>query len=163
VALVAYVLVIEKLPLSSVGWRAPSLSSAGFGFLGAVVAFAGMAALYLYVIPHIDPAYGAKSTALTALPLALKVEIVLRAAIFEELFYRGFMIERLSSILRWRWLAAAISWAVFTAAHLSYWGWGSVLIAGFGGLVLTLLYLWRRDLSSNMIAHALTDGVALFL
>ncbi len=162
-AIVAYVLAVEKLPLSSIGWRTPTATSLGVGILGAVVAFAAMAAIYLYLLPLVDPHYAAKAATVGALPILVKVEIVLRAAIFEEIFYRGFMIERLGSIVRSRTVAAVISWAAFTAAHVSYWGWGSVLIAGVGGAVLTVLYLWRRDLSSNMIAHALTDGVALFI
>jgi membrane protease YdiL (CAAX protease family) len=36
-----------------------------------------------------------------------------------------------------------------------------VLVAGFGGLLFTLLYLWRRNLWVNIIAHAIVDGVAI--
>jgi hypothetical protein len=36
-------------------------------------------------------------------------------------------------------------------------------VAGFGGAILTGLYLLRRDLGSNMIAHFLTDGVGFLL
>ena len=86
-----------------------------------------------------------------------------RAAVFEELFYRGFAIERLADLTGRRWFAALISLGMFTFAHLGYWGWTHLIIAGFGGLVLTALYLMRRDLASNMIAHWLTDGVGFFL
>ena len=37
------------------------------------------------------------------------------------------------------------------------------MIAVFGGIVLTGLYLWRRDLAANMIAHLLTDAVGFLL
>ena len=60
-------------------------------------------------------------------------------------------------------IAAAIAWAAFTVAHLSYWGWAQLIVAGFAGLVLTALYLWRRDLPCNMLAHFLTDGVGFLL
>jgi len=36
-------------------------------------------------------------------------------------------------------------------------------VAGFGGGVLTALYMARKDLSANMLAHLLTDGVGLIL
>jgi len=73
------------------------------------------------------------------------------------------MIERLAELTRLRWLAALISLTAFTLAHLSYWGWSHLIIAGFGGAVLTGLYLLRRDLTSNMIAHFVTDGVGFLV
>jgi uncharacterized protein len=41
------------------------------------------------------------------------------------------------------------------------WGWGHLLIAGFGGLTLTLLYVWRRNLWANIIAHFIADAALL--
>jgi membrane protease YdiL (CAAX protease family) len=87
----------------------------------------------------------------------------LRAAVFEEIYYRGFMIERLAEITRLRWLAALISLTSFTFAHVSGWGWAHLMVAAFGGAILTGLYLLRRDLASNMVAHFLTDGVGFLL
>jgi uncharacterized protein len=160
-AIVAFVLVVERLPLSSIGLTKPRWSSLLYGVLGAAVAFGGMVLLYLFVLPKLGTDYGAKFGAVAALPIALRAELVVRAPVFEELFYRGFMIERLAPLVRSRWIAALISLIAFIAAHLSYWGWGSMLTIGWGGLVLTALYLWRRDLVANMIAHALTDGITL--
>ena len=160
-AIIAFVLFVERRPLSSIGLARPRWSSVLYGVLGAVVALAGMTVLYFLVLPKLGSDLSTKFAAVTATPLVLRVEIVARAAVFEELLYRGFMIERLTEILHVRWLAAFVSLVAFTAAHLSFWGWGSLLTAGWGGLVLTLLYLWRRDLSSNVIAHAVTDAVAL--
>jgi len=37
-------------------------------------------------------------------------------------------------------------------------GPGHLITAGFYGLILTLLYLWRRNLYSNMIAHWILDA-----
>lgn len=158
---VLYVTAIERRPLASIGLGRPTWRSLGFGVLGAVVVFGGMAGLYVFVLPHLAPAYGTKVAEVRSLPFALRLEVVLRAAVFEEVFYRGFMIERLTALFRSRRAAATLSWGAFTAAHVRYWGASSVLLAGFGGLVLTALYLWRRDLVANMIAHALSDAAAL--
>jgi uncharacterized protein len=79
------------------------------------------------------------------------------------LFYRGFAIERLTELAHLRWLAAALSLAAFTYAHIGFWGWTHLIVAAFGGLTLTALYLWRRDLASNMIAHFFTDAVGFLL
>lgn len=159
--LILFVVAVERRPLSSIGLRAPGVSTVLFGLLGGAVAFGGIALLYIFVLPKLGTDYGAKFGAVAALPMLLRVELVARAAVFEELFYRGFMIEHLTPLLRSRWIAALVSLAAFVAAHLGYWGWGSLLTVSWGGLVLTALYLWRRDLGANMLAHALTDGIAL--
>jgi membrane protease YdiL (CAAX protease family) len=83
--------------------------------------------------------------------------------VFEEIFYRGFVIERLNELTRLRWLAALISLTAFTLAHLNGWGWAHLMIAGFGGMVLTALYVFRRDLASSVLAHFLTDAGGFLL
>ena len=55
-------------------------------------------------------------------------------------------------------LIPLISLLLFTAAHLSYWGWAHPLVAAFGGLVLIVLYS-LRDLGAAMLALWLTDAV----
>jgi membrane protease YdiL (CAAX protease family) len=85
--------------------------------------------------------------------------VIVRAATFEEIYFRGFAIERLTEMVGSRPVAAAISLVTFSAEHVSYWGWAHLVVASFGGAVLTGLYLWRRDLGANMIAHLLTDAV----
>jgi uncharacterized protein len=160
-AIVAFVLVVERRPLSSIGLTWPRWSMLLYGVLGGIVALAGMALLYYFVLPRLGSDLATKFAAITATPLLLRAEVVVRAAVFEEILYRGFMIERLTEIFRIRWIAALVSLVAFVSAHLSFWGWGSLLTAGWGGLVLTALYLWRRDLATNMLAHGLTDAVAL--
>lgn len=162
-SIVTYVLCVERQSLASVGLRRPSFASLGFGVAAAFVSFTGMALIYLVILPHIDPSYATRVSTVQNLSLGFRAVIVIRAAVFEELFYRGFMIERLAPILRSRFAAATLSWAAFTAAHVAYWGPGSILLAGFGGAVLTALYLWRRDLVSNVLAHGLTDAISILL
>lgn len=162
--LVAYVLLIERRPLTSLRLQSPNWKSLGIGVAAAAVMFAGVAAIYIVVFPALGLSSNPSGlSAIQELPWWFRLMLVLRAAIFEELFYRGFMIERLSEITGRRWLAAIISLAAFTFAHLGFWGWAHLLVAGFGGAVLTALYLWRRDLATNMIAHFFTDASAFLV
>ena len=62
-----------------------------------------------------------------------------------------------------RMLAALVSCAVFTYAHLGNWGAAQLIVAGYGGVVLTALYLWRRNLWANMLAHWIADGAGFLL
>lgn len=94
--------------------------------------------------------------ALDKLPVWLLTLVVIRAGVVEELCYRGFAIERLCALGLPRWLAAAIPWVIFGLGHYRA-GWGNVVMALGLGLVLTVVYLWRRDLVANMIGHFLVD------
>ena len=164
VVLLAYVLLVERRPMSSIGLETPNWKTVLVGALGALLMVGGMAFIYMVLFPALGLSPNEPGTAeIKALPFWFRVLIILRAAIFEEIYFRGFMIERLTEIVRSRWGAAAISLAAFTFAHLGYWGWAHLMIAGFGGIVLTGLYLWRRDLAANMIAHLLTDAVGFLL
>ena len=162
--LLAYVRFIERRPLSSIGLRRPTWKTVLLGVLGALVMVAGMAAIYMVIFPALGQSTDeATIDAVRSTPLWFRVALILRAAVFEEILYRGFMIERLTELMRVRWLAALISVTAFTLAHLGGWAWPHLMIAGFGGIVLTSLYLYRRDLASNMTAHFLTDAVGFLL
>lgn len=162
--LLAYVRVVERRPFGSIGFQRPTLKSLGFGFVGGLAMVVGLAFIYLIVFPALGlPANESQLTAVLSFPLWFRFSLVVRAAVFEEVYYRGFAIERLTEITGLRWLASLISLAAFVFAHLAYWGWAHLIVAAFGGVVLTLLYLLRRDLTCNMLAHFITDSVGFLL
>lgn len=162
--ILAFVLFYEHKSLTSIGLVRPTWLTLGTGILGGILMTAAIALIYMVIFPlfHVPSDVGAASP-IGTLPMWLKIAIVVRAAIFEEIFYRGFMIERLAELTRMRWLAALVSWCAFTAAHLPVWGWAHLLVAGTGGAILTVLYLWRRDLPANMLAHFATDAIGFLL
>lgn len=102
--------------------------------------------------------------AIAAVPFSVRLGLVLTAAVCEEFIYRGFAIEELTVLCHRRWLAAAISLTFFTLGHSSLYGFSlALLVPGSIGAVLTLLYLWRRNLFSCILLHALVDGLLLLL
>jgi uncharacterized protein len=78
----------------------------------------------------------------------------------EEILFRGYPIERLEELTGSRAAAGALTCAVFTLDHIGFWGWHHIFIAGSAGALLTLLYLWRRNIWLNMIAHFVVDAAA---
>jgi membrane protease YdiL (CAAX protease family) len=52
------------------------------------------------------------------------------------------------------------SCTVFAIDHIGFWGWHHIFIAGSAGAMLTILYLWRRNLWANMVAHFIVDAAA---
>lgn len=159
-----YVRVVERRPLSTIGFKRLTGKSVLWGIAGgiAILTFAGLSIIILLPLLHLKQNAQALS-ALVAMPLWYKVAIVFRAAICEEVLFRGYGIERLQELSGSRFVAGLVTLALFTVGHLSHWGWAQLIVAGAAGLVLTVLYLWQRDLGANMIAHWITDAVGVLL
>ncbi len=86
-----------------------------------------------------------------------------RAVVAEEILFRGYPVTRLLQWPAGKVVAAILPWAAFTYAHLSSWGAAQLIVAGYGGALLTVLFLWRHNLWANMIAHWLGDGAGFLL
>jgi uncharacterized protein len=100
-----------------------------------------------------------KAEAFGKLPVWLISLICVRAGVAEELFFRGYAIERLQALGLNRLWAAAIPLAIFSVGHWTG-GWANIVIALALGAILSAFYLWRRDLVTNIIGHFLVDFVA---
>lgn len=161
---VGYVLAIERRPLSSVGFRKIGAVSGIAAVIAGILLVAGISVIYALVFPWLHLKMNTREmNSLLTTPFAYRVALVTRAAVAEELLFRGYPIERIIELTGNRWLAAGVSWAAFTYAHLGFWGWAQLVVAGYGGLILTILYLWRRNLGANMVAHWIGDGAGFLL
>ncbi|AMR29286.1 hypothetical protein A0257_20750 [Hymenobacter psoromatis] len=115
------------------------------------------------VIAHQSPA--ASTAALTQAqailntPYWYRILLVLRAAVVEEILFRGYLIEKVRQLSGSASLAVGVSIAAFTFAHLRGWGAVHLSAVALSGAVLALLYVWRRDLPSNMFGHFVTDAI----
>ena len=159
VVVLLYVALVERKPFSSVGFRRPGWRDILIAIGASVVSIAGIVLIYSLLFPALHLHINSSAfQGIAQTPLWYRVLLVTRAAVAEELLFRGYPIPRLEELSRSRLFAALISWAAFTYAHLSYWGAAQLIIAGWGGLLLTVLFLWRRNLWVNMIVHWLTDG-----
>jgi CAAX protease family protein len=149
----------ERLPLSSIRLgTAPWRQSLRHGAI-----LTGLCGVTAYiVILFTGYGQGAGSAAFNQEPIWFGTITVIRAGIVEELFFRGYAIERLESIGCGRVLSAAIPLAIFAATH---WTGGipSVIIALILGTLVTVFYLWRRDLVANMIGHTLSNFLGLIV
>lgn len=146
----------ENLSLRSIGIGTTTLiKSLLWGLALAVVcALIGGVLAALTHYGHSDNA-----DAFGRLPLWLVSLICVRAGVAEELFFRGYAIERLQAMGLNRFWAAAIPLAIFAVGHWTG-GWANIVIALVLGAVLAAFYLWRRDLIANMFGHFLVDFVA---
>ncbi len=158
--LIAIVLLAERQPLASIGVRRPGWWTIPLGLV-AGVAITVLSAVLVHALKLSADAQFAAT--MQSLPLALRVLLVVTAGVFEETLYRGYAIERLASLTGSKWFAGAVTLGVFTLMHVPAVGWAHVLPVGIVGLLVTLLYLWRRSLVLNVVAHATVDAIALLL
>jgi uncharacterized protein len=146
----------ERLPLTSIGigtstWKKSIL----WGLVLTVLCF--LVGGVIVALTHFNG--GSNGEALSRLPAWLITLIVIRAGVVEELFYRGYAIERLQALGLNRYLAAAIPLVIFSVGHWTG-GWANIAIALALGAILSAFYLWRRDLVANMIGHFMVDFIA---
>jgi membrane protease YdiL (CAAX protease family) len=152
-----------RLPLSSLGLRRPTLSTA--------VLAAVLLALTLFVLPALTSPLvdrlgsGRRDLAvreLAALPVWFRLMLAVTGGAIEETLYRGYAFGRLEAMTKSRWRAGVIVVVVFTLAHLPLWGvvYSLVAVLPFS-VVMTAAYAWRRDLLANSTAHSLGLVVGL--
>ena len=143
----------EGLPLRTIGIGTAKLwQSFAWGPVLAAVSL-----LAAVMLAHVTGyGHGKNSQAFDRLPLWLVTCTAFRAGILEELFFRGYAIERFKALGFQRWAAAGIPLVIFAFGH---WrgGWANIAIAFVIGAILTVFYLWKKDLVANMVAHTLVD------
>lgn len=159
-----YVLIAERRKLSSIGFKKPSMGDLALGVLAAGVIVFGMGLIYAKVFPflHLKPNMGT-AAAIIGTPLLYRFAIVTRAAFVEEIIFRGYGIERLKELTGRGWIAALLTMAAFTYAHLSGWGAAHLIPVAWAALVLTGFYFWRRNIWTVIIAHWLTDALGVIV
>lgn len=164
-AMLLYVRRIERRPLASIGFRPPGAANLALGVLAGVAVLAMLGAMYFLVLPalHLDDSVAATANggALMATPFWWRLVSTVRAAVAEEVLFRGYAMERIEELTGSRTVATVLSLAVFTLDHVSSWGWSHELVVAVGGLAFSLLYLWRRNLWVNIIAHFIVDAASV--
>jgi uncharacterized protein len=146
----------ERLPLESIGVRRPNWST----LISAIVLWGITVVLTPLISQPVLNTFGtdgleAGMQELAILPIWFRVIAGFTGGMVEEILYRGYAIERLAIITGRRWVAGAISAVIFGLAHIPFWGFAFALGADLPfGIVMTIFYLWRRDLIANMIAHS---------
>lgn len=89
--------------------------------------------------------------------------LAVTGAVFEEVVYRGYLIERIVLLTGRIWVAATISWVAFTSMHLGFFGLGATLNAGVLSAALVWLYVRERNLWPVVVLHSLNSIFAYLL
>ena len=154
----------EPRTFASIGLKRPTWLTPLWGVAAAIVLMplVGLSSALIYKLLHEPNHAPAAYEAIVRGSLVYALFLALRAGVVEEVLYRGLAIEQLSILTGRRWLAGAIAAAVFVLGHAVHVD-AVQLIPGRAGAAigLTTLYLWRRNLWINIIAHVLIDSVSL--
>ena len=146
----------EHRPLSAVGIG----TSVWWKTLGWAVLTAAMCFAVAGTVVHFTGYHGEDpGTGFDRLPTWLVLLVVLRSGIVEEVCYRGYAMEKLKEAGLGRVGVFLLPLIIFSCGHYSL-GWIGVLLALLLGAILAAMYIWRRDLNANMLAHFLVNFIS---
>jgi len=159
------IFLLNSLSASSIGFRKPPVLTA-LVWTGALVALS-VAAIGLSLYLELRGWGPAESELVRLLIPRTREEklwsVVLlapTAALCEEFLYRGLLLAQLSQWLGSRGWAWAVSSLVFGLAHV-YQGWNGIVRASLLGALLACPVIHLGSLYPSMLAHGLTDALAL--
>jgi membrane protease YdiL (CAAX protease family) len=89
--------------------------------------------------------------------------LFLTGTFLEEVFYRGYLIERMTILTRHRWIAAFVSWLLFTLVHLKFFGLGPTIDTSVISAALILLYLKEKSIWPCIVLHGINDALAFLI
>jgi membrane protease YdiL (CAAX protease family) len=166
-SLVVYFLWRNGEPLALIGWRPNGLKieallgaglfvpvTIGIILMESALQHFGLSSKMSHLPQFLSPK--GQSDVLIAFVLVTVV------AITEETIFRGYLILRLNSLFHSKAASVIITSGVFSLGH-GYEGLASVGTIGVLGVVLALIYVWRKSLIAPMVIHFLIDFVPLVL
>ncbi|MBS0296145.1 MAG: CPBP family intramembrane metalloprotease [Proteobacteria bacterium] len=166
VLLLFWVTMAEQRPLASIGLGRPTLNALGWGVAAGIaftVALMGFdwATVALHLVPAPTPP--AADADLTTLPLAMRAVLVVTSGFAEELLFIGYPIARLLEITRSRWISALITCLAFVALHIPGRTPADLVNVAFAAALFSVLFLWRKSLWTNIVAHTVVDLTPLII
>jgi len=150
-----------------------SLRSIGFGKLKWRHMWMGILTYFMLLIAWIGSYFALNAIGLEGLrslqpmirehSFPILFSLFLTGTFLEEIFYRGYLIERLTSLTRKRWLAGFVSWIAFTFVHLKFFGLGPTLDVGILSAGLVILYLKERSIWPCILVHGINDAFGFLI
>ncbi len=135
-----------------------------WGFIAAVTAFVISVALDLVILQ-----FGVDVTKMSNIPqleqlfsIPTLVVLITVQPIAEEIFFRGFLLEKISALSR-PWVGVVSSAVLFGIAHLSYGMFYTAVMATMLGLVFAVVVIRTKNLYSSILAHILVNVTSITL
>jgi membrane protease YdiL (CAAX protease family) len=160
----------SNTPLRALGFKTPPHPTATLlaGVALGVTLKLGLKSIAMPLLgaPAINQTYHYVVGNAAALPLLIGTALI-GAAFGEEVFFRGYLFERLGALLGASRAAlfaiVLVTSGLFALAHYQDQGLPGVEQASMTGLVLGGIYAWRKEIWLPMIVHAAYDLAAILL
>jgi len=167
VSLILFFIWRNREPIDRIGWTFENVwkeMALGIGLFIPLSFSSGLLESALHAVGFSSP-----STPLPALVTnkgltesLLGLILVVIVAISEETIFRGYLILRLNGIIASPAAAVLLSAVIFSLGH-GYEGSAGVITVGFMGLILALVYMWRKSLIAPIVMHFLQDFIGIVL
>lgn len=150
-----------------------NLGSVGFGKFKRRYFWLGILTYFILLVAWIGSGFALNALGLEGLRslqliigehgFPIRLSLFLTGALLEEVFYRGYLIERLTSLTGRSWLAGLVSWMTFTFVHLKFFGLGPTLDVGVLSAGLVILYRKERSIWPCIVVHGINDAFGLLI
>ncbi len=97
---------------------------------------------------------------ITEYSLVTLLGLLVTGMFLEEIFYRGYLMERLILVSGRVWVAGVVSWLAFTFVHLRFFGLGPTLDVSVLSAALVLLYVKERSVWPCVVVHGINSVLA---
>jgi membrane protease YdiL (CAAX protease family) len=167
--LVALVLVsywipkVEGRKLGSIGFRKFPLKYIWISILAYVVDIliaagveSGLRTMGLQTLRELSPT-------LKTYGFPLLFGLFLTGTFVEEVFYRGYLIERVTELVGRRWVAGILSWLTFTLVHLRFFGLGPTIEVSVFAAIVVILYSKVKSIWPGIIVHGISDAFGFLI
>jgi membrane protease YdiL (CAAX protease family) len=156
--LIIWIPVVEKKSLESIGFGKFRLRYLWLGILTyAIVTVAMIISGILLEAIGLQPIRSLQAV-LQTYHFTTLFGLFLTGTILEEIFYRGYLIERLAEMLRRPWMAGLVSWLAFTLVHLKFFGLGPTIDVGIFSAALVVLYLKEKSIWPCIVTHGINNA-----
>ena len=152
-AIIIIILFWESRKLSSIGFKNVNLRAIYQALLlGIISVILGILTLgVVYNILRLEEPSTLSN--IGELPFIVKLLTITTAAVTEEIFYRGYSIERIKELSGSIILGGVISGLIFLAIHYPSWGIAGGVPQLIFTTLLTIFYIKKRNLIACIIMH----------
>lgn len=159
--LLGFVLVAENKPLASIGLSQPDRGDilVGIGLFVLGMVLLGLAAQIVGRLGIGTGPVGNRSGEISGVwPLLAVIFVGITAGVTEEILYRGYALERIEGVANSTWIAGTVTAVVFVLIHFETHGIAGMLTISPIAVLLTIAYIWRRNLFVAIVGHVLINS-----
>ena len=157
--LIAIVKWWERRTLASMGVRRPTAPDLRWGIVAFVVIELGDRVSFQIIDPEAYKSAQYQLLSASTESESWRIALAVSASLFEEMFFRGYVIERAKQTSGSVVVGLLAGTAVDLYIHSTYWDASYVAAIAFAQIALALLYVWRRSVTPCVVAHFLMDAL----